>query len=87
MENHQNQFISIEIIVEIQKFFNITSMGIYFFECNYLFKMGVPGDEILYMISTLVNDSENIYIDLKINGPFSIEHPIFLLKANYLKFN
>jgi hypothetical protein len=54
-------------------------MGIYFFECNYLFKMGVPGNEILYMISTLVNDSENIFIDLKINGPFSIEHPKILV--------
>jgi hypothetical protein len=37
--------------------------------------MGVPGDEIFFLISTFFTDSENIYIDYKFNGPFSIEHP------------
>jgi hypothetical protein len=39
--------------------------------------MGVPGDEIFFLISTFFTDSENIYIDYKFNGPFSIEHPFF----------
>jgi hypothetical protein len=37
--------------------------------------MGVPGDEIFFLISTFFTDSENIYIDYKFNGPFLIEHP------------
>jgi hypothetical protein len=33
------------------------------------------------LISTLYTDSENIYIDYKFNGPFSIEHPLLLITA------
>jgi hypothetical protein len=36
--------------------------------------MSVPGDEIFYLISTLISDLENIYIDYKMNGPISAEH-------------
>ena len=55
--------------------------------------MGVPGDEIFYLISTLITDSENIYIDYKINGPISAEHPMRPLQTkdqaipSYMKLN
>jgi hypothetical protein len=41
--------------------------------------MGVPGDEIFHLISTLITDSENIYIDYKIIGPISAEQPNIVL--------
>ncbi len=37
-----------------------------------------PGMKFFFLISTFFTDSENIYIDYKLNGPFSIEHPICL---------
>jgi hypothetical protein len=44
-----------------------------------IFKMGLPGDKIFFLISTLYTDSENIYIDYKFNGPISAQHPKLLL--------
>jgi hypothetical protein len=44
--------------------------------------MGVPGDKIFFLISTLCTDSENIYIDYKFNGPISAQQPFNHFSVN-----
>ncbi len=39
--------------------------------------MGVPNSEILYSISTLDNDSGNVYKSCEITGTFSELHPFW----------
>ncbi len=49
--------------------------------------MGVPGDEICYLISTFITDSENIYIDYKINGTILAEHSNIFINNLFAVFN